>query len=64
MVYLAQRDAPNSPELYWVRATGGPAVEINGPLVEGGAVTTFWMAPDSASVFYTAEEEVFNVRDL
>ena len=64
VVYLAEEDTAEVRELYWVPAAGGTISKVNGPLAEGGDVDSFWMAADSSSVFYTAEEEIPGVFDL
>ncbi|MEM6455285.1 MAG: hypothetical protein AAF772_09355 [Acidobacteriota bacterium] len=64
VVYRTDQDTDGSNELYWVRATGGISTKVNGPLVDGGDVRTFWMAADSKSVFYAADEEMLGVPDL
>lgn len=73
VLYLAGGDGEWSErrfELFSVPSTGGTAVKLNGPLVEGGSVSNsggFHFSPDSSRVLYRADQtragmfEIFSV---
>ncbi len=63
VVYRADQDTDNVPELYSVLVTGGTAVKLNAPLVSGG-VDTYGISPNNSRVAYTAgtiEAELYSV---
>lgn len=58
VVYVADQEIDELPELYVVPIVGGPAVKLNGPLNEVGVLPEFVMNPDGSSlVFVVAEDE-------
>ena len=62
VVYLADAIVDQRFELFSVPIDGGGrgAVRLNGPLVPGGDVTRFEIAPDSSRVVYLADQEIDN----
>ncbi len=55
VVYRAEETALGRPELFSAPLEGGPAVRLNGPLVNGGSVESEWViTPDGAQVVYLA----------
>jgi Tol biopolymer transport system component len=66
VVYLAEQDTDNVPELYSVPIVGPAAsgIKLNPALVAGGVVSTFQISPDSNRVVYQADQETNDVYEL
>ena len=65
VVYWADQDTNDVFELYSRPADGsGAAVKLNGPLVAGGDVADFRIAPDSSRVVYRADQSTDEVFEL
>lgn len=62
LVYLAEQDTLDIPELYMSTATG--SVKINGPLVPGGWVDDFAVSPNGDFVVYAADQDILNRTEL
>ena len=57
MVYLADQDVDGVIELYSVPVSGGTVYNLNPPLVTGGNVDSFKIAPNNLGVLFVADQE-------
>ena len=71
VVYQAPKEIQNNPpagsgpELYFVPfTTPGMGTKLSGPLVDGGQVQSFTIAPDSSAVVYAADQTSNDVVEL
>lgn len=65
VIYLADRNENGVNELYGVELSGSRApIKLNGPLVPGGDVTSFFVSPDGELVLYLADEDVNDQVEL
>ena len=71
VVYGAPKEITNNPpagsapELYFVPfTTPGMGTKLSGPLVDGGQVQSFTIAPDSSAVVYAADQTTNDVVEL
>ena len=69
MVYRADQETAGVFQLYRVPLTLTPAPDppttrLNGPLVAGGDVFEFRLAPDNGPVIYRADQDTDSVREL
>ena len=64
VIYVADGDTDGVLELYSVGVGSGPAVKLNGMLVDGGFVQGFQLAPDGNSVVYIADQDTDNVAEI
>ncbi len=69
VVYRADQDTDGTSELYRVPLTLSPApdpptAKLNGPLVAGGNVDQFTLAPNNGPVVYLADQDTDGVREL
>jgi len=67
VVYLADQDTDDMPELYRVPfATPGVSTKLNSPLVSNGEVSSFvvFVTPVGTAVVYTADQDTDTVVEL
>jgi Tol biopolymer transport system component len=69
VVYMARQDSARATELYRVPLTLTPApdpptTKLSGPLVAGGNVGSFRLAPDARNVVYRADQDTAGVFEL
>ena len=69
VVYRADQETAGVFQLYRVPLTLSPAPDppttrLNGPLVAGGDVAEFRLAPDNGPVIYRADQDTDSVREL
>ncbi len=58
VVFRANRSDVDVHELYVTPIGGGPIIKRNDPLVAGGNVSSFTIAPDSSRIVYWADQQV------
>ncbi|MCP3979759.1 MAG: hypothetical protein GY716_10595 [bacterium] len=64
VVYRADQDTADLPELYSVPIGGGNSIKLSGTLTSGGEVAQFAISPGSDVVLYRADQELDDRFDL
>jgi Tol biopolymer transport system component len=63
-VVLQHETSPGTYNLFSVPLEGGLQTQLNGPLVAGGSVSWFGLAPKGTRAIYVADEDTDEVREL
>ena len=64
VVFRANKDNSLRVDLYRADLDGGNIARLNGPLIPGGNVHSFSIAPDGSAVAYLADEDSIGVHEL